>query len=169
MTDLADDGDVLVRRMKCSGKTVKGKHIEDVWSLVCSIRRDEEVPRVILRNGKRSREEFQQSQVRCRPKQKRRRDECAGWLQGDAYAGNDVADGTDVGGPVDGKDVGPDGHADITVRGVMEDASRTRAGTLERLDSQVSAADSAFKSAVLSDINSLKSSVAEIKLDLHLL
>ena len=86
--DLADEGDVLVRRMKCGGKTVKGKHSEDVWSLVCSIRRSEEVPRVILRNGKRSREEFQQSQVL--------KDECAGWLQGDAYDGNDVADGTDV-------------------------------------------------------------------------
>ena len=44
-----------------------------------------------------------------------------------------------------------------------------RARTLERLDTQVSAADSAFKSAVLSDINSLKSSVAEIKFDLRVL
>ena len=78
--NLADDGDILVRRMKRSGKTVKGKHIEDVWSMVCSIKRNEEVPRVILRNGKRSREEFQQSQVRWRSKQNRRRDECAGWL-----------------------------------------------------------------------------------------
>ena len=34
---------------------------------MCSIRRDEEVPQVILRNGKWSRNEFQQSQVRCRP------------------------------------------------------------------------------------------------------
>ena len=137
--DLADEGDVLVRRMKRGGKTVKGKHSEDVWSLVCSIRRSEEVPRVILRNGKRSREEFQQSQVL--------KDECAGWLQGDAYDGNDVADGTEVCGPVDGKDgkdVGPDGHVDITVRGVTEDGSRTKSRTLERLDSQVSAADSAF-------------------------
>ena len=66
--------------MKRGGKTVKGKYIEDVWSLVCSIKRNEEVPRVILRNGKRSREEFQQSQVRWRSKQNRRRDECAGWL-----------------------------------------------------------------------------------------
>ena len=64
--------------MKRGGKTVKGKYIEDVWSLVCSIKRNEE-------------------------------------------------------------------------------------------DSQVSAADSAFKSAVLSDINSLKSSVTEIKFDLHVL
>ena len=73
--------------------------------------------------------------------------------QGNAYAGNDVADNTD-------------GHVDITVRGSW---SHTRAETLERLDSQVSATDSAFKSAVLSVINSLKSSTAEIKIDLHLL
>ena len=159
--NLVDDGNILVRRIKCGGKTVKGKHIEDVWSLVCSIKKNEAVPRVILRNGKRSREEFQQSQVRWRSKQKHRRDECAGWLQGDAYAGDDVADGTEVCGPADG---GPDDHdhVGITVRGVPEDVSCTSSGTLERLDTQVSAADSAFKSAVLSDINSLKSSVAEI-------
>ena len=40
--------------------------------------------------------------MRCRSKQKRRRDECAGWLQGDASAGNDS---TEVCSPVDGKDV----------------------------------------------------------------
>ena len=37
------------------------------------------------------------------------------------------------------QDVGPDGHVDITGRGVTEDVSRTRSGTLERPDSQVSA------------------------------
>ena len=60
--------------------------------------------------------------MRCTSKQKHRRDECAGWLQGDAYAGNDVADG-------------------LAVRGVTDDVSHIRSGTLERLDSQVSAAD----------------------------
>ena len=73
---------------------------------------------------------------------------------------------SEVCGPVDG---GPDDHVGITVRGVREDVSCTRSGTLERLDAQVSAADSAFKSAVLSEINSLKSSVAETKFDLHVL
>ena len=53
-------------------------------------------------------------------RQRRRRGKCAGWLQGDEYAGNDVAVGTEVCGPVDGKDMGPDGHVVITVRGVTE-------------------------------------------------
>ena len=77
-----------------------------------------------------------------------------------------MADVTEVCGPVDGR---PNDHVGITVMGVTEDVSCTRSGTLKRLDSQVSAADSAFKSAVLSDINSLKSSVTEIKFDLHVL
>ena len=43
--------------------------------------------------------------------------------------------------------MGPDGHVDITVRGVMEDLSHARSGTLERLGSQMSVANSAFKVA----------------------
>ena len=51
--NLVDDGDVLVMRMKMNaGKSVVEKHSEDVWSLSCAIRRDECVPRVLLKNGK---------------------------------------------------------------------------------------------------------------------
>ena len=85
----------------------------------------------------------------------------------EVYAGNDVADGTDVVLLME-KMWGLTTML-VSLLGCPEDVSCARSGTLERLDNQVSAADSAFKSAVLSDINSLKSSVAEIKLDLHLL
>ena len=52
---LAVDGDVLVTRMKRNaGKTVKEKHVEDVWTLVGVILRREAVPRVLLKNGKQS-------------------------------------------------------------------------------------------------------------------
>ena len=51
--NLANDGGVLVTRKKMNaGKAVVEKHREDVWSLSCAIRRDERVPRVLLKNGK---------------------------------------------------------------------------------------------------------------------
>ena len=81
--DLADDGDVLVRRMKHGGKTVvKGKHIEDVWP---QIKKFESYWGTGSSLGK----SFSRVKMRCRSKKKRRRDECAGWLQVDAYAGNE--------------------------------------------------------------------------------
>ena len=67
--NLVDDGDVLVTKKKMNaGKSVVEKHSEDVWSLSCAIRRDEHVPRVILKNGKRGKEEFVRSQSRQREK-----------------------------------------------------------------------------------------------------
>ena len=36
------------------GKSVVEKHVKDMWLLVCSIMDKNRVPRVILRNGKRS-------------------------------------------------------------------------------------------------------------------
>ena len=50
---LADNGDLLVMRKKVgSGKTVKEKHAEDIWTLVSAIPRCEYIPRTLLRNGK---------------------------------------------------------------------------------------------------------------------
>ena len=67
--NLADDGDVLVTRKKMNaGKAVVEKHCEDVWSLSCAIRRNERVPRVLLKNGKRGKEDFVRSQSRQREK-----------------------------------------------------------------------------------------------------
>ena len=52
---LLGDGDEPVTRKKChQGKSVKLKHAEDVWALVCSIRNNTPVNRVLLKNGKRS-------------------------------------------------------------------------------------------------------------------
>ena len=67
--NLADVGDVLVTRKKLNaGKSVAEKHAEDVWSLCCAIRRGESVPRILLKNGKRGKEEWVKSQSGQRQK-----------------------------------------------------------------------------------------------------
>ena len=63
--NLADVGHLLVTRKKMNaGKSVAEKHAEDVWSLSCAIRRGESVPRLLLKNGKRGKEEWVKSQSR---------------------------------------------------------------------------------------------------------
>ena len=42
---------------------MKGKHVEDVWTLASSLVKNIKLPRVLLKNGKRSREQFVQSQA----------------------------------------------------------------------------------------------------------
>ena len=62
---LVDDGDALVMRKKTNGgKSVKQKHVSDIWQLVRSIRNKVRVPRTLLRNGKRSKRELCASQAR---------------------------------------------------------------------------------------------------------
>ena len=64
---LADSGDALVKRKKTSaGKSVNEKHIDDIWCLAGAIKRRESVPRVLLRNGKRRKEELLKSQAMTR-------------------------------------------------------------------------------------------------------
>ena len=64
---LADTGDRMVSRRKVAGgKSIRDKHIDDVWALVCAIQRDESVPRVLLKNGKRSKSEWVSSQMNTR-------------------------------------------------------------------------------------------------------
>ena len=66
---LADSGDALVKRKKTSaGKSVNEKHIDDIWCLAGAIKRCESVPRVLLRNGKRRKEELLKSQAMTREK-----------------------------------------------------------------------------------------------------
>ena len=63
--NLAVDGDVLVARKKSSvGKSVKDKHVEDIWTLVGVTQRREAVPCVLLKNGKWRYEEFILSQAK---------------------------------------------------------------------------------------------------------
>ena len=52
------DGDILVSRRKSSAVSVKEKHADDIWVLVGAIQRCEAVPRVLLKNGKRRKDEF---------------------------------------------------------------------------------------------------------------
>jgi len=53
---------LVARRKVGGGKSVVEKHVEDIWLLVCSIKNKNCVPRVLLKNGKRSKEEFEHRQ-----------------------------------------------------------------------------------------------------------
>ena len=67
--DLADIGDDLVQRKKTGGgRTVKEKHIDDSWLLVGAITRCECVPRILLKNGTRARDDLLKSQAKLREK-----------------------------------------------------------------------------------------------------
>ena len=47
--NLADPGDALVKRKKTgAGLSVKEKHVDDVWCLVCAIKTCTYIPRVLL-------------------------------------------------------------------------------------------------------------------------
>lgn len=72
--DLADIGDELVQRKKMGGgRSVKEKHIDDSWLLVGAIKRCECVPRILLKNGKRAKNDLLKSQAKLREK---RNEEC---------------------------------------------------------------------------------------------
>ena len=64
--NLASDGDCLVMRRKSYSMSVKDKHAEDIWMLVEMIQRHENLPRTILKNGKRSRGKFIRSRTKER-------------------------------------------------------------------------------------------------------
>ena len=52
---LADTGDALVTRRKVGGgKSLKEKHVDDIWVFVHALKQKAPVPRVLLKNGKRS-------------------------------------------------------------------------------------------------------------------
>ena len=72
--DLGDIGDDLVQRKKTGGgRTVKEKHIDDGWLLLGAITRCECVPCILLKNGKRARDDLLKSQAKVR---ERRNGEC---------------------------------------------------------------------------------------------
>ena len=55
------------------GRSVKEKHIDDSWLLVGAIKKCECVPRILLKNGKRARNDLLKSQAKLREK---RNEEC---------------------------------------------------------------------------------------------
>ena len=58
------DGSSLVQRKKVNGgKTVRQKHVADIVQLVCSIKDGTPLPRILLKNGKRSAEQRLASQA----------------------------------------------------------------------------------------------------------
>lgn len=63
---LADLGDTLVGRRKImvGGKTLKLKYVDDIWILVSAIGGCKNVPRTLLKNGKRSKAELMRSPLR---------------------------------------------------------------------------------------------------------
>ena len=62
---LADTGDALVTRRKVGGgNSLKEKHVDDIWVLVRAFKQKAPVPRVLLKNGKRSKSGLSQSQAR---------------------------------------------------------------------------------------------------------
>ena len=62
---LTGEGSALVQRRKTNGgESVKQKHVADIIVLVRSIQNKSSVPRTVLRNGKRSAEEWHASQSR---------------------------------------------------------------------------------------------------------
>lgn len=65
---LADSEDILVRRRKGrgGGKSVREKHVEDIWIIVNAIRNLQLIPRVLLRNGKRSKSALTHSRERIK-------------------------------------------------------------------------------------------------------
>lgn len=64
---LVDIGDRLVTRRKVGeGKSVKEKYTEYIWMIAGVIRRCEMVPRILLRNGKRSKEQWLLIQAKIR-------------------------------------------------------------------------------------------------------
>ena len=122
---LTENGDFLVKRKKVgSGKSIRDKHVDDVWLLVCSIKNRMVLPRVLLRNGKRSRSGFQQSQKRTEMRQR---------------------DGEVPVCPT------PDLMSDCSIS-----VTETECATPSSSQSPM---DNAFRSTVLSDINSLKNSI----------
>ena len=46
--------------------TIKEKHMDDIWTLVGAITRCDCIPRTLLKNGKRGKEELVKSQVKLR-------------------------------------------------------------------------------------------------------
>ena len=65
---LMDEGDQPVTRRKvATGKSVREKHIDDIWCLVCSIKDSKQINRVLLKNGKRSLKQLEQSRKSSGP------------------------------------------------------------------------------------------------------
>ena len=68
--NLADPGEVLVSRKKVGvRKTVKEKHIKDVWTLADAIKRYDSIPCTLLKNRKQGKEAFTRSQAKQREKE----------------------------------------------------------------------------------------------------
>jgi len=153
MKGLTEEGDMLVMRRKVGvGKSVKNKHVEDVWALVGTIQRCEAVPRVLLRNGKRCKKDLEQSRVR----ELQHRPAVQSMSAGDESA---TAGGDESGRHVDG------GGAAMCENDVHMPST---AECEVALDEVALDADSrVFRSTLIGNVNKLKSDVSALKTDVR--
>ena len=140
---LAHEGDVLVARRKVGGKSLKEKHVGDVWILADCIRRSVCIPRSLLRNGKRSAEGLAESQRRTRA---------------DAMSVGAVNDGLGAYSNVSLPDAT---HGD----GCAEPPLRVHEPAPPALGIDVDT--HVFRSTILESINSLRDDVARLQADLR--
>lgn len=139
---LTTAGDALVTRRKTNGgKTMMEKHIADIYLLVSSIKNRTAIPRTLLRNGKRSKEELTTSQNRHQ----------------------NVAHFTE---PVQSSETSNLMNTTPDPQGILPDLESTVATDTFRADN---AAENAFHSTVVSNINSLRSSVDNLKEEVQML
>ena len=168
---LADGGDELVKRKKVGGgKAVKEKHIEDIWLLVGAIVKCDFVPRILLKNGKRAKDDLVKSQARLRGKRSVECSTVAGLdLRGGAYDNGKVEDIGRVQLVVGG--AGPDAVRNL--RGAWPDAEGGVGGVVggARPDTCVSPSeecqDAVFRSTVIESINALREDVMDLRSELR--
>ena len=60
--NLTAEFSVLVRRLDTAVNPVRGKYVEDIWTLVQCIKNSKEIPRTLLKNGKQNKHVFAASQ-----------------------------------------------------------------------------------------------------------
>lgn len=167
---LADAGDELVGRRKSAGKSIKDKHAEDIWELVGAINRCEVVPRVLLKNGKRTKGELLLSREKARSKGESKmakgKGESKGCVASGPITSSGIVNSNSAEGEKDGKGVNSsvDCVNSGNEAGLKDERVECNANSTE-----LSSDEKFFKSSVLEIINGIRSDVASVKSEVSLL
>ena len=175
-----------VERRKYGGKSVKEKHVEDVWELMCAIRDKREVPRTLLRNGKRSRCEWLRSQEKIEATEGTML--CEGGGSSTSHSIEDTVEeelqsrtsveGDPVGVGLQDSLEGAELHNSPKVLGGVcsgGDSSRHEAATCESergagcRDTVDGITDISFRAAMVKDMNELRAQVESLQRSLYLM
>ena len=175
-----------VERRKYGGKSLKEKHVEDVWELMCAIRDKREVPRTLLRNGKRSRCEWLRSQEKIEATEGTML--CEGGGSSTSHSIEDTVEELQSRTSVEGDSLGVELQDSLegverhnspkVLDGVCsgEDSNRHEAATCEserELDVGTQCMDGvtaiSFHAAVVKDMNELRSQVESLQRSLYLI